>query len=186
MVVNKLRFFSVVGGLGLGLVTLLGACSGALKPGDYRVYKMDFQTAAKGNGCYFPSPGPDPNSGSDSDTTLSSSTWVMTTDSSANFFLDVGDHTLQGKVADKGFTFTSRKVDVQYEGDDATKTKTTTTVDTQIAVTLDGKSIGGTAVVTTSFGCSGANCMVVPPSCVVSIKFSGDEVDDVELQYGVK
>jgi hypothetical protein len=110
----------------------------------------------------------------------------MTTDSSGNYFLDLGGSTLQGKETDTGIGFTATKVDVEYDMDDVTQTKRTATISVEIDVTLDGKSIGGTGVTTSSFTCSGMTCTTAIPSCTVTQLFSGTEVDEVDLQYTVK
>jgi hypothetical protein len=177
--------FSAVVSVALGLASLVAGCGNALKPGDYRIYKMEFQAGTKSTGC-FPVTGADPNTKSDSDTTLASATWVMTTDSSGNYFLDLGGSTLQGKETDTGIGFTATKVDVEYDMDDVTQTKRTATISVEIDVTLDGKSIGGTGVTTSSFTCSGMTCTTAIPSCTVTQLFSGTEVDEVDLQYTVK
>jgi hypothetical protein len=185
MVTNRVRL-STIGGFAIALSSLLG-CGNALKPGDYRIYKMEIQEATKSSGCYYPDTAADPNSASDRDTSLATAEWVMTTDTSANYFLDLGDRTLQGKQTPTGIAFAGEKVDVEFEGNDVTKTKRTATVDVTIDVTLDGKSIGGTATTTSSFACSGTSCTTpVPPSCTVTAKFSGTEVDGVEREYPVK
>ena len=185
MATNMARFSALVGFVTLGLAPTIGGCGNALKPGDYRVYKMDFQNGTKSAGC-FPVTGADPNTKSDTDTTLASATWVMTTDASGNFFLDLGANTLQGKETDTGISFAATKVDVEFDMDDATQTKRTATVDVKIDVTIDGKSIGGTGVTTSSFTCSGTTCTTSIPSCTITQAFSGTEVDEVELQYSVK
>ncbi|MEP7120026.1 MAG: hypothetical protein ABJE95_03910 [Byssovorax sp.] len=177
--------FSALVGVALALAPVIAGCGNALKPGDYRIYKMDFQGATKGTGCY-PVTGPDPNTKSDTDTSLASATWVMTTDASGNYFLDLGANTLQGKETDTGIGFGATKVDVEYDMDDVTQTKRTATIDVKINVTIDGKSIGGTGVTTSSFTCSGMTCTTAIPSCTVTQAFSGTEVDEVDLQYTVK
>jgi hypothetical protein len=65
-------------------------------------------------------------------------------------------------------------------------TKMTTTVDTKVELTVDGKSIGGTGARTTTMTCEGPSCPNINLNCAVTSKFSGTEVDDVQLQYGVK
>jgi hypothetical protein len=189
MIKNKARLFSVVAFFALGLAPLPG-CGGSLSPGDYRIYKMDLQTATKSNGCY-PLNAPDPNSKFDTDSTLSTATWVMTTDTSDNVFLDLGKVTLQGTPTDAGYTFKGDQVNVEFEDDDITKTKTTVTTTIVIDVTIDGKSIGGTATTTGSYRCSSPTATMpcpnpLPSDCSASQKFSGTEVDDVELEYPVK
>ena len=184
MATNMARFSAVVS-VALGLASLVAGCGNALKPGDYRIYKMEFQGGTKSTGCY-PITGADPNTKSDTDNTLASATWVMTTDSSGNYFLDLGGSTLQGKETDTGIGFAATKVDVQYDMDDVTQTKRTATIDVKIDVTIDGKSIGGTGVTTSSFTCSGMTCTTAIPSCTVTQAFSGTEVDEVDLQYTVK
>jgi hypothetical protein len=186
MATNKARFSALIGFVVLGLAPMFGGCGNALAPGDYRIYKMEFQRGSQSGGCFYPSTEPDPNTKSDSDSTLTSATWVMTTDASGNYFLDLGANTLQGKETDTGLQFTATKVDVQFDMGDASQTKRTTTVSATVDVTIDGKSIGGKGSTTTSFGCSGTACMNVPPSCTVTQAFSGTEVDDVQLQYPVK
>ena len=184
MATNKARLFALVG-VALGLAPLLGGCSDALKPGDYRIYKMEFQNGTKSAGC-FPVTGADPNSKSDTDTSLASATWVMTTDASENYFLDLGANTLQGKETDTGLSFGATKVDVEFDMNDATQTKRTATINVAINVTIDGKSIGGTGVTTSSFTCSGTTCTTAIPTCTITQAFSGTEVEDVELEYTVK
>jgi hypothetical protein len=164
--------------------TALAGCGGWVQPGDYQIYKVEVAKASKGNGCFFD--GPDPNTVSDSDTTLGDQTWVFTADTSGNFFLDLGDESIQGKKTDAGFSFDGKTVDVEFENDDPTMTKTTTTVDTRIDFTVDGKSIGGTVTTTSSFACVGDHCAQQLPNCVITSKFSGTRVDDVQLQYPVK
>lgn len=185
MATNMARFSALVGFVAIGLASMAAGCGNALKPGDYRVYKMDFQNGTKSAGC-FPVTGADPNTKSDTDTTLASATWVMTTDSAGNYFLDVGGSTLQGKESDTGLSFGAKKVDVEFDMDDATQTKRTATVDVKIDLTIDGKSIGGTGVTTASFSCSGTTCTTAIPTCTVTQAFSGTEVDEVDLQYTVK
>lgn len=185
MATKMARFCALVGFMALGVAPMLAGCGNALKPGDYRVYKMEFQSGSKSTGC-FPVTGPDPNTKSDSDTTLASATWVMTTDASANYFLDIGGNTLQGKETDTGISFTATKVDVEFDMDDASQTKRTSTINVVIDVTIDGKSIGGTGVTTSSFVCSGTTCTTAIPTCTITQAFSGTEVDDVDLQYTVK
>lgn len=184
MATNMARF-SALACVALGLASVVAGCGNALKPGDYRIYKMEFQGGTKSTGC-FPVTGPDPNTKSDTDTSLASATWVMTVDSSGNYFLDLGANTLQGKETDTGIGFAATKVDVEYDMDDVTQTKRTATIDVKIDVTLDGRSIGGTGVTTSSFTCSGMTCTTAIPSCTVTQAFSGTEVDDVDLQYTVK
>ena len=186
---NRVRFSAMVAFFALGLTPMF-ACSDALKPGDYRIYKMDLQTATKSNGCY-PLNAPDPNSKFDTDSTLGTATWVMTTDTSDNVFLDLGKVTLQGTPTDAGFTFKGDQVNVEFEADDITKIKTTVTTTILIDVTIDGKSIGGTATTTGSYRCSSPTATMpcpnpLPSDCSASQKFSGTEVDDVELEYPVK
>ena len=185
MATNMARFMALVGFVALGLAPMIGGCGNGLKPGEYRVYKMDFPNGSKSTGC-FPVTGADPNSKFDTDNTLASATWVMTTDASGNYFLDLGASTLQGKVSDTGISFAARKVDVEFDMDDATQTKRTATVDVKVDVTVDGKSIGGTGVTTSSFSCSGTTCTMEIPTCTVTQAFSGTEVDEVDLQYTVK
>jgi hypothetical protein len=185
MATKMARLSALVGFMALGVAPMIGGCGNALKPGDYRVYKMDFQNGTKSAGC-FPVTGADPNSKFDTDSTLASATWVMTTDASGNYFLDLGGSTLQGKESDTGISFAARKVDVEFDMDDITQTKRTATVDVKIDVTIDGKSIGGTGVTTSSFACSGTTCTTSIPTCTVSQAFSGTEVDEVDLQYTVK
>ncbi len=189
MIMNRARLSSVVAFFALGLTPLLG-CGNGLAPGDYRIYKMDLQTGTKSNGC-FPLNTPDPNTKFDSDTTLSSGTWVMTTDTSDNVFLDVGKVTFQGTPTDAGYTFKGDQVNVEFEADDSTRTKTTDTVTTVLDVTIDGKSIGGSVTVTHAFRCSSPTATApcpnpLPSDCSQTQKFSGTQVDDVELQYPVK
>lgn len=128
----------------------------------------------------------DPNTKSDTDTTLASVTWVMTTDASGNYFLDLGGSTLQGTETDNGLSFRATRVDVEFDMDDPSQTKRTSTIDVKVDITIDGKSIGGTGVTTSSFTCSGTTCTTAIPTCTVTQAFSGTEVDDVELQYSVK
>jgi hypothetical protein len=189
MTTNKARFSATVACFAFGLLTSVG-CGNALKPGDYRIYKMDLQTQTQSNGCY-PLNTPDPNTKFDTDTTLSSGTWVLTTDTSDNVFMDVGKVTLQGVVTDAGYTFKGDVVNVEFEDDDITKTRITVTTTTVVDVTIDGKSIGGTATSTGSYRCSSPTATMpcpnpLPSDCSKTSKFSGTEVDDVELQYPVK
>lgn len=184
MATNMARFSALVG-VTLGLASLAAGCGNALKPGDYRIYKIELQRGTKSTGC-FPVSGPDPNTKSDTDNSLASATWVMTTDAGGNYFLDLGSNTLQGKETDTGIGFAATKVDVEYDMDDVTQTKRTATIDVEIDITIDGKSIGGSGVTTSSFTCSGMTCTTPIPSCTVTQAFSGTEVDDVELQYNVK
>ncbi|MFO0760697.1 MAG: hypothetical protein U0359_29735 [Byssovorax sp.] len=169
------------GALSLGCDTSLNGIS----PGQYRLYKMEFTTATKSNGCFFPDKGPDANTASDSDTTVATDVWVFTADTAGFFYLDLGNHTLQGQATDTGFTFTGTKVDVEFDQDDPKKTKRTVTVVETINVQPDGRSILGDATVDTTFACSGAGCTAIP-GCTVTTKFSGTEVTDVELQRDVK
>jgi hypothetical protein len=169
----------------LGFAAVTGGCNGALKPGDYRIYKMEFIAPTKSTGCFFPDKGPDANSASDSDTTLSTDLWVITADTAGFFYIDLGKHSLQGAVTDTGYSFTGTTVNVEFDQDDPKKTKRTVTVVETINVTVDGKSISGDAIVDTSFACSGAGCTAIP-TCTVDAKFSGTEVDDVQLQHDVK
>jgi len=189
MITNRVRFSATVVLFALGLAPMLG-CSDALKPGDYRIYKMDLQSSTKSLGCY-PMNTADPDSKFDSNTLLTSETWVMTTDTSDNVFLDLGKDTLQGTPTDAGYTFKGEKIDVQFEADDISRTKTTITSTIVIDVTVDGKSIGGTATGTVAYRCSSPTatmpCLNPPPSdCSTTNKFSGTQVDDVELEYPVK
>ena len=46
-------------------------------------------------------------------------------------------------------------------------------------------TLSGDAIVDTSFACSGAGCTNIP-TCTVDTKFSGTQVDDVQLQRDVK
>lgn len=184
MATNMLRFSALVG-VALGLAPLLAGCGNALEPGDYRIYKMEFESSTKSAGC-FPVTGADPNTKSDSDTTLASATWVMTTDASGNYFLDLGGSTLKGTETDAGISFGATKVDVEFDMNDVTQTKRTATIDVKVDVVIDGKSIGGTGVTTSAFTCSGMTCTTAIPTCTVTQAFSGTEVDDVELQYPVK
>lgn len=198
MITNKVRLSSVVAFFALGLAPLLG-CGDSLQPGDYRIYKMAFQTVTKSNGCFAMNT-PDSNTKSDSDSTLSSDTWVMTTDTSDNIFLDLGKGTLQldlgkgtlqGTPTDAGYTFKGEVIDVQFEDNDSTRTKETLTTTTTIDVTIDGKSIGGTATGTVAYRCSTPSATKacpnpLPSDCSTTSKFSGTQVDDVELEYPVK
>lgn len=181
----RLRQVLALGLAALGFGTVSGGCSGAIGPGDYRLYKMEFIAPTKSTGCFFPDKGPDANSGSDSDTTLATDVWVITADTAGFFYIDLGNHSLQGAVTDTGYAFTGTKVDVEFDQDDPKKTKRTVTVVETINVTVDGKSISGDAIVDTSFACSGAGCTNIP-TCTVDTKFSGTQVDDVQLQRDVK
>lgn len=171
--------FTVLGG-----ASLLAGCGGWVQPGDYNIYKVEVAKVSKGDGCFIN--GPDPDTAHDSDTTLGTSTWVFTVDTSGNYFLDLGDTSFSGTKGDDGYSFDGKVVDVQFENDDASKTKTTSTVDTRVDLTVDGKSIGGTVTVTTTIDCQGTLCGDPIPKCVTTAKFSGTRVDDVELQYPVK
>ncbi len=189
MITNKVRLSSMVAFFALGLAPLLG-CGDSLSPGDYRIYKMAFQTATESLGCFAKNT-PDPNISSDSNSTLSTDTWVMTTDTSDNVFLDLGKVTLQGTPTDAGYTFKGEVVDVQFEANDSTRTKETFTTTTTIDVTIDGKSIGGSTTGTVAYRCSTPSATKacpnpLPSDCSTTNKFSGTEVDDVELEYPVK
>jgi len=171
--------------LTLGAGAILAGCGGWIEPGAYKIYKLDVQKGTFSSSCF--TNGPSPSTASDTDSWLSSSTWVVTTDTSGNIFLDLGDGTLQGSQTDSGnYVFRGTTVDVDFENDDPTLTKTTTTVDTRIDFTVDGKSIGGTATVATTTACQGQHCPGTNLDCKLTKKFSGTEVDNVELQYGVK
>lgn len=189
MFMNRVRFSAIAAFLTLGVLPMVG-CGNALKPGDYRLYKMELQTASKSNGC-FPLNTPDPNTKFDTDSTLGSDTWVMTTDTSDNVFLDLGKITLTGTPTDAGYTFKGDQVNVEFEADDITKTKVTVTTTITVNVTLDGKSIGGTATTTGAYRCSSPTVTMpcpnpLPSDCSATQNFSGTEVDDVELEYTVK
>ena len=184
---NNLRLAASVAFLALGLVSVTG-CGNSIEPGEYRIYKMDAQAAEKSNSCYAKDT-PDPNIRFDADTTLTTSIWVMTADSSDNIFLDLGTVTLLGATSDAGYTFKGKVVNVEFENNDSSKTKITTT--TTIDATIDGKSLGGTAVTTGSFACTNgtdtAPCPTVKiEDCIATQQFSGTQIDDVELEYPVK
>lgn len=181
---RKIQRRAILAGIvALGMGSTLAGCGGWIHPGAYKIYKVDFQASTLDSGC-FPN-GPDPNTSSNS--WLSSTTWIVTDDSSNNVFLDVGVGTLQGaKAASGGYSFDGQKVDVKFENNDPTLTKHTTTVDTRVDFTVDGKSIGGASTITTTTACQGAHCAGTDLKCVATQKFSGTEVDNVQLQYGVK
>ena len=181
----RLRQGLALGLAALGFGTVIGGCNGALSPGDYRLYKMEFIAPTKSTGCFFPEKGPDANSGSDSDTTLATDLWVLTADTAGFFYIDLGNHSLQGAATDTGYSFTGTKVDVEFDQNDPKKTRRTVTIVETINVIVDGKSISGDAIVDTAFACVGAGCTNLP-NCSVTAKFSGTEVDDVQLQREVK
>jgi hypothetical protein len=168
----------------VGLFSVAG-CSW-IAPGDYKLFKMEISETTQSKGCFYPDSA-NPNVESDTNSAYDNAIWVITVDSADNVFLDVGSHTLKGTETDDGYTFSEKDVNVDFENNDAKKTKTTRTVSTKITVAIDGKSISGKASTTTSFACDGSNCPpVTPPDCTVDAKFSGTQVDDVQLQYVVK
>lgn len=168
----------------VGLASVAG-CSW-IAPGDYKMFKMEItSTPTQTSGCFYPNSA-DPSSESDINSAFANAIWVITVDTSDNVFLDVGSHTLQGKETDDGYSFDEKDVDVDFENNDAKKTKSTRTVASKVSVTVDGKSIGGKITSTTSYDCDGSNCPVTRPDCTVTAKFSGTEVDDVQLHYIVK
>jgi hypothetical protein len=170
--------------LALASIAALGGCAW-ISAGDYKLFKVAITQSTKGDGCYG-SGKPDPNSAGDSDTTMDVATWTITIDTNDNLFLDVGGTALQGAKSDSGYRFEAKKVDVTYDNDDATQTKHTATVDTVIDMAADGESIGGTIVVTTKQECKGSACGATVPSCTVTQRYSGTQVDDVKLYYDVK
>jgi hypothetical protein len=186
---NNLRLTASVALLALGLVSVTG-CGNSIAPGEYRIYKMDIQAAQKSDGCYAMDM-PDPNTKFDTDTTLGTTTWVLTADTSDNIYLDLGKSTFVGAVSDAGYTFKGEVVNVDFEDNDLEKTKTTITATTVIDITLDGKSLGGTSVSTGSYSCTNpsltAPCpKTLPSNCSETVQFAGTQVDDVELEYTVK
>lgn len=186
---NNLRLTASAALLALGLISVTG-CGNSIEPGEYRIYKMDAQAAEKSSGCY-PKSTPDPNDKFDADTTLKSSIWVMTADSFDNIFLDLGTVTLLGTASDAGYTFKGKVINVEFEDNDSSKTKVSTTTTTTIDTTIDGKSLGATAVTTSSFACTNSTEATPCPTvkiedCTETQQFSGTQIDDVELQYPVK
>lgn len=174
-------------GLALGFASLVAGAPGCgwIGPGDYKMYKMEVTAKTQSSGCFYPDSA-NPNKESDTDTALGNAMWVLTVDTSDNLFLDLGDHSVKGAENDNGYGFTEKQVDVTFENNDAKKTKHTETTSTSISFTVEGKSIGGTATVTHSIACEGSNCGPSIPDCVESYKFSGTEIDDVQLHYIVK
>ena len=165
------------------------ACD-TMEPGDYVVYRVASTSSELSDGCYWQYQGADANVRHDSSTLKASGTFVMYAGVEEARYLDVGSVTLDGEYTGDGaegedFEFTGRTVDIEFDNPDGTGSKRTTTITTEVEMTVDGELVFGEVKTTTSWACEGSTCGELPPSCTETVEFVGTEVEDVSLEHDV-
>lgn len=179
----------LIGALALGMA---GTACDTVEPGDYVVYRVASTSSKLSDGCYFDYQGADANVRQDSSTLKSSTTFVLYAGVETERLLDIGPVTLDGEFTGEFtegevYEFEGKTVDIEFANPDGTGSgaKRTTTVETNVDLTVDGKLAFGEVKIKSTWSCNGEGCGQMPPACTETIEFVGTEVEDVNLEHDV-
>ena len=155
-----------------------------ISPGDYFIYRVSPGTTEKSSTCFHPETAPPPNEAADSTSIRKSETWIIYASVDSAFYLDNGENTLEGVIANSGYQFSGREIDIQFENSDGTGTKRTTTNSYTVDITVDGDAISGTHIWKTTYACVGPLCEPEKvPSCTRETEFVGTHIDEIQVNY---
>lgn len=177
----------------LAVLPLLAACG----PAPYTVYQIAATSGDQTAGCFGTDEVPD-DVADDSTTFRTGDTFVIFSAPEDEYWLQLSTGgAMPGTRDGKTYKFAAKSVDKQFGGYDygyddtgrgggggSSDLELTTTVESEIKVTLDGRNISGSSETAVTFECDGRNCPDTT-TCTTTNEFVGVLVDaDVEYVIG--
>ena len=160
----------------LSVLSLLAATASAscIIPGQYRVYRVAATTTSTTPDCgMMGDPG-------DSTTFKSGMTFAIYAADTETYYLDLEAESVEGKRSGSKYTFEGETVDVTDGGGFTLRALRNLEVKAEIKT----RKISGTWIEENSTSCTGMGCPAAT-SCIVTVKFEGSEMKDVELEHPV-
>jgi hypothetical protein len=180
-----MMWFKGVAALALTSLSLVACAGDPLGPGKYVVLEVAYGQPIESSEC---------NAATLTSTTVKSSGAIALYAAGEGLFADLGtaggnnDVTLQGKQGDgDAYTFTGKTATLTNIGPPNNRISVTVTQTYTMNLKFDGSTATGS--VKSSFSCSSSSTAcdnVQPPNgCTVTTSFSGERVDDVDLQHNL-